>query len=878
MSDPFDLDSFSPSDIASDIPFEDSTPQYIAQYMEGLNPPQKEAVETINGPLLVLAGAGTGKTRVLITRLAHILATGSSFPGQILAVTFTNKAALEMKERVGQIIGEAVENMYWLGTFHAIGVKILRNHGSFVGLESNFTILDSDDQLRLVKQIVRAHDIDEKRWNPRILAGLIDGWKNRGLLPSQVPDAEGQHYAEGKGKLFYAEYQDRLKTLNAADFGDLILLCLTLFQNNPEVLADYQRRFHYILVDEYQDTNVAQYLLLRLLARGHKNICCVGDDDQSIYGWRGAEVGNILRFEKDFDGAKIVRLEQNYRSTAHILGPVKIFFKTLNAADFGDLILLCLTLFQNNPEVLADYQRRFHYILVDEYQDTNVAQYLLLRLLARGHKNICCVGDDDQSIYGWRGAEVGNILRFEKDFDGAKIVRLEQNYRSTAHILGASGGLIDANQDRLGKTLWTDSAGGEKVTVNPVWDGREEARTIGEMVEDRQRKKQSLSEMAILVRAGFQTREFEERFLTLGVPHRIVGGFRFYERAEIRDVTAYLRHIHNPNDSLALERIINVPKRGIGDATVKKLHAISRRQNCSLAKAAQMIIETDELRGKAKNTLSRLLDDFDRWRDQAKDNDHIALTETILEDSGYLEMWRLDKAPDAQGKVENLSELIRALEPFEDLDEFLEHIALVMENTQNDVQDKISIMTLHGSKGLEFETVFLPGWEEELFPSKKSLEEHGTKGLEEERRLAYVGLTRAKKEAHIFHVASRYLYGNYTSPIPSRFINELPEDHVEFHKAQGMYGQATHSGLPHSPPDWSQGYNTPQLDRSRAKNKSFPAPSAKKPTASAFKVGDRVFHDKFGYGSILTLAGNKLEVDFEKGSVRKVMDSFVSAA
>lgn len=762
MSDPFDLDSFSPSDIASDIPFEDSTPQYIAQYMEGLNPPQKEAVETINGPLLVLAGAGTGKTRVLITRLAHILATGSSFPGQILAVTFTNKAALEMKERVGQIIGEAVENMYWLGTFHAIGVKILRNHGSFVGLESNFTILDSDDQLRLVKQIVRAHDIDEKRWNPRILAGLIDGWKNRGLLPSQVPDAEGQHYAEGKGKLFYAEYQDRLKTLNAADFGDLILLCLTLFQNNPEVLADYQRRFHYILVDEYQDTNVAQYLLLRLLARGHKNICCVGDDDQSIYGWRGAEVGNILRFEKDFDGAKIVRLEQNYRSTAH--------------------------------------------------------------------------------------------------------------------ILGASGGLIDANQDRLGKTLWTDSAGGEKVTVNPVWDGREEARTIGEMVEDRQRKKQSLSEMAILVRAGFQTREFEERFLTLGVPHRIVGGFRFYERAEIRDVTAYLRHIHNPNDSLALERIINVPKRGIGDATVKKLHAISRRQNCSLAKAAQMIIETDELRGKAKNTLSRLLDDFDRWRDQAKDNDHIALTETILEDSGYLEMWRLDKAPDAQGKVENLSELIRALEPFEDLDEFLEHIALVMENTQNDVQDKISIMTLHGSKGLEFETVFLPGWEEELFPSKKSLEEHGTKGLEEERRLAYVGLTRAKKEAHIFHVASRYLYGNYTSPIPSRFINELPEDHVEFHKAQGMYGQATHSGLPHSPPDWSQGYNTPQLDRSRAKNKSFPAPSAKKPTASAFKVGDRVFHDKFGYGSILTLAGNKLEVDFEKGSVRKVMDSFVSAA
>ncbi len=771
MSDPFDLDNFG----ADDIPFAaEPKADALPEYLNGLNPPQKQAVETIDGPLLVLAGAGTGKTRVLIARLAHILATGSAFPGQILAVTFTNKAAQEMKLRVGRIIGDAVESMYWLGTFHAIGVKILRKHSAQAGLTSNFTILDFDDQLRLVKQIVRSHDIDEKRWNPRVMAGLIDGWKNRGLRASQVPPEEAHNYAEGKAISLYADYQARLKALNAVDFGDLILLCLTLFQNHADILADYQRRFMYILVDEYQDTNVAQYLLLRLLAQNHKNICCVGDDDQSIYGWRGAEVGNILRFEKDFEGAKIIRLEQNYRSTNH--------------------------------------------------------------------------------------------------------------------ILGASGGLIESNENRLGKTLWTDRKGGEKITVNPVWDGREEARNIGEMIEDRQRKKQNLSEMAILVRAGFQTREFEERFLTLGLPHRIVGGFRFYERAEIRDVTAYLRHIHNPNDSLAFERIINVPKRGLGEATVKKLHAISRAEGCSLARAAHMIIDSNGLRGKAKNTLRQLLEDFDRWREQAEDGDHLALTEVILEESGYSQMWRQDKSPDSQGKLENLNELVRAMEPFEGLEDFLEHIALVMENSQNDVQDKVNIMTLHGSKGLEFETIFLPGWEEELFPSKKSLEEHGAKGLEEERRLAYVGLTRAKKEAHIFHVSSRYLYGKYTSPIPSRFINELPVAHVEFNRPQGMYGQATSRGHENAPPNWAAGYDTtydpnspkPQLDRSRAKsNFSTSAPfkstaRKEKNTPSAFKAGDRVFHDKFGYGAVITLDGNKLDVDFENGSRRKVMDSFVN--
>jgi len=774
MSDPFDIDNFAADDNPFDAPFEKSVPEYIPpEYVKGLNLPQQEAVEAIHGPLLVLAGAGTGKTRVLITRLAHILMTGNGYPGEILAVTFTNKAALEMKDRLRGIIGDTVESLYWLGTFHAVGVKILRKHSSLASLSSNFTILDSDDQLRLVKQIIRSHDIEEKKWSPRLLAGLIDGWKNKGLRPSQVPKEDAQLYADGRGITLYAEYQQRLKSLNAVDFGDLILTCLTLFQHNPELLADYQRRFRYILVDEYQDTNVAQYLLLRLLAQGHKNICCVGDDDQSIYGWRGAEVGNILRFEKDFEGAKIVRLEQNYRSTPH--------------------------------------------------------------------------------------------------------------------ILGASGGLIEANQGRLGKTLWTEAQSGEKVTVTPVWDGREEARKIGEMIEERQRQKQNLSGMAILVRAGFQTREFEECFLTLGLPHRIIGGFRFYERAEIRDVTAYLRHIHNPDDSLAFERIINVPKRGIGEASVQKLHAISRRDNCALSVAAAKIIETDDLRGKAKNAIEKLLEDFARWRDQAQDNDHMALTEAILEESGYRDMWRMDKSPDAEGKLENLSELSRAMEPFEGLPDFLEHIALVMENSQSDVQDKISIMTLHGAKGLEFDTVFLPGWEEDLFPSKKSLEEQGTKGLEEERRLAYVGLTRAKKEAHIFHASSRYLYGNYTSPIPSRFLSELPAAHVDFGNARRMYGQETDLNtaqknsheFSESAPLWSLASQKPsQLDRSRAK-KSLArsgSPGRTKTATANFAIGDRVFHDKYGYGAVITVDGNKLDVDFEKGSLRKIMDSYVTPA
>ena len=757
MSDPFELDSISENFTSAKVARNQAPPIYL----EGLNPPQLEAIKHVNGPILVLAGAGTGKTRVLTTRLAHILAGDHAFPNQILAVTFTNKAAMEMKERVGAIIGDAVENMFWLGTFHSICVKILRRHANLVGLSSNYTILDQDDQLRLIKQLVRAADIDEKRFPPRMLAGLIDSWKNKALLPQQVPKDEAQKYAEGQGIKLYAAYQSLLKELNAADFGDLILLCLNLFQNNQKILNEYQKRFKYILIDEYQDTNVAQYLWLRLIA-----------------------------------------LE---------------------------------------------------------------------------HKNICCVGDDDQSIYGWRGAEVGNILKFENDFKGAKIIRLEQNYRSTTHILGAASGLIGSNQGRLGKTLWTAEEGGEKVSITAVWDGRAEARAIGEIIEEQQRKQKPLSEMAILVRAGFQTREFEEHFLTLAIPYRIIGGVRFYERAEIRDTMAYLRVIINPDDDLAFERIINVPKRGIGDTTVAKLYRIARRTGTSLLNASIDIVQTEEINKKARTSLSQLIDNFDHWRKASNDISHQDLTDRVLEESGYYDKWRNDKSPDAPGKLDNLSEFIRGMEAFENLAEFLEHISLVMENTANNQYDSVNIMTLHGSKGLEFNTVFLPGWEEELFPSKRSIEEQGERGLEEERRLAYVGITRAKKNAHIFYAATRYMFGNYTSPIPSRFIEELPDEHIKRNGQQGLtsidqgsYQQAS-IGF-----NFGEGRENYQLDRSKAKKKSINQGRVlKNPEPSKFSISDRVFHDKFGYGKVTAVDGNKLMIDFEMGSPRKVMDSFI---
>ena len=646
---------------ASAAPVSAAAPVSDPVYLRGLNAEQREAVLMLDGPVLVLAGAGTGKTRVLTTRLAHILATRRAWPNQILAVTFTNKAAREMKERIGALIGGTVEGMQWLGTFHSIGARILRHHAELAGLKSNFTILDQDDQLRLIKQIIEAETIDERRWPTRTLALLIDGWKNRGLLPEEIPEGDSQSFANGKGRPLYRQYQSRLKSLNAADFGDLLL-----------------------------------------------------------------EPISILR--------------------AH-------------------------------PEILADYRQRFRFMLVDEYQDTNVAQYLWLRLLAGTNRNLCVVGDDDQSIYGWRGAEVENILRFERDYPGAKVVRLERNYRSTATILGAASGLIAANRARLGKTLWTETqSGGEKVQVKGVWDAEEEARNVGSEAENLQRKGHKFSEMAVLVRASFQMREFEDRFLALGIPYRVVGGPRFYERAEIRDALAYLRVVAQGDDDLAFERIINKPKRGLGDASIQALNNHARAANIPLLSAAAELAQTDELSPKARSAVAQLTESFFRWQRRAAQIPHGELAEMVLDESGYTDMLKTDKTPESVGRLENLKELIRSIEEFESLAAFLEHVSLVMELEQNDSgKDRISLMTLHAAKGLEFETIFLPGWEEGLFPSQRTMDEKGTTGLEEERRLAYVGLTRAKSRVFISFAANRRVHGQWQSAVPSRFVREMPE-------------------------------------------------------------------------------------------------------
>lgn len=755
-------------------------PPLNAPYLDGLNEPQRDAVLTTDGPVLVLAGAGTGKTKVLTSRLAHLIATRRAWPGEILAVTFTNKAAREMQHRIGQIIGGAVEGMPWLGTFHSVAARILRRHAELVGLKSNFTILDTDDQLRLLKQIINAADLDEKRWPARQLAGVIDKWKNRGWTPEKVPEAEKGNFAEGRGGDLYAVYQNRLKTLNACDFGDLLLHTLTIFTKHADVLADYQRRFKYIMVDEYQDTNVSQYL------------------------W--------------------------------------------------------------------------------------------LRLLAQARKNICCVGDDDQSIYSWRGAEVGNILRFEQDFPGAKIIRLEQNYRSTPHILGAASGLIEANQGRLGKTLWTESDDySEKVRVISVWDGADEARTVGERIESLQTRGTSLADIAILVRASFQTREFEERFITLGLPYKIIGGFRFYERAEIRDALAYLRVLIQPEDDLAFERIVNLPKRGLGEKSLQKLHMLARAENIPLTRAAQMVVETDELPRGARKALGDLMADFDRWRSQLPDLPHAEVARIVLEESGYVAMWQADRSPDAPSRLENLNELTRAIEDFETLPAFMEHVSLVMENEAQDDHEKVTLMTLHAAKGLEFNVVFLAGWEEGVFPNQRALDEGGTASLEEERRLAYVGITRARQQATILHAANRRVYGQWQSCIPSRFIDELPPEHVEMestlHGGPSLWQAATVETDPFAHlqrgggrgPGWARAQAFGRANQQRGRGSAMiEAKPIQKSVISAktsdIPVGARVFHEKFGYGNVLSVEGNKLEIEFEKAGTKRVVDSFVKIA
>jgi DNA helicase-2/ATP-dependent DNA helicase PcrA len=761
-------------------------------YLEGLNPEQRAAVETTEGPVLVLAGAGTGKTRVLTTRLAHILTMGRARPWELLAVTFTNKAAREMRERITHIIGAEAEGLRWLGTFHSVAAQILRRHAELVGLKSSYTIIDNDDQERLLKQLIEAENIDAKRWTPRAMAGLIDHWKNRGWTPDRVPPAEGAEFANGKGASLYRQYQERLRILNACDFGDLLLHNITILTSHPDVLADYQARFKYVLVDEYQDTNIAQYL------------------------W--------------------------------------------------------------------------------------------LRLLAQGRQNVCCVGDDDQSIYGWRGAEVDNILRFERDFPGAKVIKLERNYRSTEHILAAASGLIDANKDRLGKTLWTEETGGEKVKVSGVWDGEAESRMVADEIEKGKRAGRKYSHMAILVRASFQMRAFEERFVMLQIPYKVVGGPRFFERAEIRDAHAYLRLIQSPDDDLAFERIVNTPKRGIGDTSVQKLLHIARAESLSAVESARVLVGSDELPARTRTALSNFLRDLDRWRALAATTPHQRVLEAVLEESGYTDALRLDKGPTSQTRLENLKELVQSMSAFDTLESYLEHVSLVMDLDKGAGDDAVWIMTLHSAKGLEFPLVFLPGWEEGVFPSQRSMDDKGTKGLEEERRLAYVGITRAREEARISFVANRQVYGRWTSQLPSRFVDELPLAHVEAASETGYYGggpgmqqtaasrwddtgKSSFGGSGYDSPGWKRAQdrvaNTSWSNPRAGGSASRAAPiegegrlvAVSAPSkASAYKRGDRVFHVKFGYGQITSVEGNKLSVAFDKAGDKKVIDSFVEKA
>jgi len=747
-------------------------------YLDGLNPAQREAVETLQGPVLMLAGAGTGKTKALTTRIAHLLHTRTARPNEVLAVTFTNKAAREMKNRVGGLLGEMVEGMPWMGTFHSLCAKILRRHAELVGLKSNFTILDMDDQLRLLKQLLRADNIDEKRWPARMLAGLIDNWKNRAWTPANVPSSEASEF-NMRGTEFYALYQTRLRTLNATDFGDLLLHVVTIFQAYPDVLRKYQ-------------------------------------------GW-------------------------------------------------------------------------FKYILVDEYQDTNVAQYLWLRLLAAEHKNICCVGDDDQSIYGWRGAEVGNILRFEKDFPGAHVVRLEQNYRSTEHILAGASAIIDGNKNRLGKTLWTAKKGGEKIRLANHQDGQEEARWVGEEIENFQRGTRghdpvSLDDMAILVRASHQMRAFEDRFLSIGMPYRVIGGPRFYERMEIRDAMAYFRVAISNDDALAFERIVNTPKRGIGEKAQQLINQTAREHDVSLVQGARILVDACGLSTRARGALKTLLDGIDRWSAAIRDGvlGHVEIAEIILDESGYTDYWKNNKTPEAEGRLENLKELIKALEEFENLQGFLEHISLIMDNAQEDAAEKVSIMTLHAAKGLEFPAVFLVGWEEGLFPSQRSMDEAGQSGLEEERRLAYVGITRAEKFCAISFVNSRFVFGQWQSSLPSRFIDELPHDHVDVLTASGQYSHSGGYGMDGDSALMDKiaradTYNSPGYRRMQSRI-AQPGKPVRKPKTliidaepvADFTIGDRCSHVKYGLGTVIGVESDKLSIVFDNGGAKKVLASFIN--
>ncbi|AAV89198.1 UvrD/REP helicase [Zymomonas mobilis subsp. mobilis ZM4 = ATCC 31821] len=751
-------------------------PDYLAR----LNPEQKEVVRTTEGALLVLAGAGTGKTAALTARLAYLVETLKAWPSQILAVTFTNKAAREMQMRVGDLLGSQAENMPWLGTFHSIAAKMLRRHAELVGLKSDFIILDTDDQIRLLKQLIQGQGIDEKQWPAKQLAGIIDRWKNRGLTPDKIAGKEEDSFADGQGAALYLAYQKRLLSLNACDFGDLLLHMLVILTQHREVL------------DSYHD--------------------------------------------------------------------------------------------------------RFRYIMVDEYQDTNQAQYLWLRLLAQKNRNICCVGDDDQSIYSWRGAEVANILRFEEDFPGAKIIRLEHNYRSTPQILGAASGLITHNNARLGKTLWTERDQGEKVKIIGVWDGAEEARQLVADVQNLRRANIPLNKMAILIRAQFQSREFEDIFIAKNLPYRIIGGFRFYERAEIRDALAYLRVIAQPTDDLAFERIVNVPKRGIGKKAMEKLYQAAFLDRIPLAEAAEKLVSEKTLGSKITQSLGQLMNDFSEWRKSLSVVSHADVTRKMLDESGYKAMLRAVNDVQSAGRLENLTELARAMEEYDDLGSFLEHVSLVMDHENDPIDDKITLMTMHAAKGLEFDHVFLPGWEEGVFPSQRSLDEGGLNSLEEERRLAYVGITRAKKCCTIFHAANRRVYGQWIASTPSRFISELPDDHIEekslLRKKTPIWrdiwaedrskNPAYNSAKEAITPPWQLASRRGAGWQRAQKAAASPSPAVshplKKKDSPQYKIGDTVKHAKFGQGVVNEVDGDKVTVEFHDKDVgiRKLLSQFVS--
>ena len=737
---------------------------YNHQAFTDLNDSQKEAVKNLDGPLLVLSGAGTGKTRVLTARLANLLYSNKTKPWNILAVTFTNKAAKEMRIRLESLIGPSA-NSVWLGTFHSIAARILRENAEVVGLNSNYTIITPDDQIRLLKQIMIDQDIDIKKFTPKAMSNLISSWKDKGYKPDDINQSDNDFFANGKAINIYKTYQSRLVTLNSADFGDLLLYNLTIFTENLDILEKYQSKILYFLVDEYQDTNTIQYL------------------------W--------------------------------------------------------------------------------------------LKLFANKSRNICCVGDDDQSIYGWRGAQVGNILKFEKDYTPAKVIKLEENYRSTGRILEAANSIIANNKERLSKKLKTSSGDGDKIDLISVWDGVEEAKITSLEIENLHSLGFRYDQIAVLVRAGHQTRYFEERFVDIGIPYKVIGA-KFYERLEIRDALAYLRVVQQPNDDLALERIINVPKRGLGTSTASLIHTYAKKNNISFFSASQELLMTDELRPNVKRTLQNLINQFIDWNNHNKEISHTDLALKVLEESGYIGHWQNENSIESEGRLENLKELINAMSGFDNLSGFLEHISLVMDGDNEAEAGEVSLMTLHAAKGLEFEAVFLPGWEEGMFPSQRSIDESGLSGLEEERRLAYVGITRAKKRLFITFAANRQIHGLWQGSIPSRFISELPKKIIN-ENIEGNLGADVSSynqidfDLPSNNSSYGPGFIRAKQNGIKSLNvyknspfeKSLPDPNLN------LNVGQRVFHQKFGMGLIISSDGDKLNINFDKAGEKKVVSSFV---